>query len=95
MVKPYEKRKFTTERRVAWDDVASNLNLLLTTGEVKGRGCADRYETLKSNLKRKNNQEIRSSGIAPDEPTEAEVLLEDLVEQEADHELEQLATSLP
>ena len=92
LLKPFQTRKYTSERKLAWDEVASNINLLITTGEVKGRGCADRYEILKSNFKRKNNAEIRASGIAPDEPTEAELLLEDLAELEADFELEQLAT---
>ena len=31
--------------------------------------------------------EERASGIAPDEPTEVELMLEDLLEREADHEL--------
>ena len=59
----------------------------MVNGKLTSRACNERYEKLKKNYKTKRGAEERASGIAPDEPTECEKLLDDLMEREADVEV--------
>lgn len=84
---PYKTKKFSKERKILWDTIAENVNHVIRSGKVTSRGCSERYDTIKSHHKRKRAEEEKASGIAPVEPTECEILLDDLLECEEDVEL--------
>ena len=68
-----------------WEHVATKLQ---EHGlDVSRRSVRDRYNLIKDNIKRKNNLEMKQSGIAPEmTPSETEMtqIVESLVEVEAD-----------
>lgn len=82
---PFQYKDRTRERGKVWEDVATKLQ---GHGiDVSRRAVRDRYNTIKDNIKRKNNLEMKQSGIAPElTPSETEVtqIVESLVEVEAD-----------
>ena len=71
---------FSKERKQTWEIIASNVNVMVN-GKLTSRACNERYEKLKKNYKTKRGAEERASGIAPDEPTECEKLLDDSMER--------------
>lgn len=88
---PYKGKNISKERNILWNTVAENVNLVINTGKVTSRSCSERYEILKSHHKKKRAEEERASGIAPEEPTECELMLDDLLECEEDVELMRVA----
>ena len=77
---PDKTKTFSKERKQTWEIIASNVNVMVN-GKLTSRACNERYEKLKKNYKTKRGAEERASGIAPDEPTECEKLLNDLMER--------------
>ena len=77
---PYNYKSGTTQRGELWKLIAESLNTLedpLFT--VNHRSVRERYAILEKNFKRKKADEEKATGIAPDEPTEFENALEDIV----------------
>ena len=70
-----------------WHQIAQNLNSSVEGSfNVDQRGVLDRYNKLKSLYIKKMSDEEKASGIAPNEPTSVENLLEELVEIEKEEE---------
>lgn len=67
------------ERGKSWEKVAENLNCYQGFS-VNAKAVRDRYTILQKKLKSKNSKEKKESGGGGSGPTEAENLLEDLIE---------------
>ena len=78
-VEPFKTKEKTVNRAQAWQKVADNLNKC-PEFKVTKRSVQDHYKVLVEKFKRKTNKELRASGISP-EPTELDVLLEEIVER--------------
>ena len=84
---PYKARKGSSQRSEIWDKIANTLNSC--TKPVFA--VRDHVGILINRIKKKLRVEERSSGIAPPEPTELEILLEEIValEETADAEMKE------
>ena len=84
-------KRSTVARGAKWEKVAENLNNLNHVYfKVDKRGVRDRYNILARDLRRKNRDEEKASGIDT-ELTDLEKALEDLIEREDAVESEQRA----
>ena len=86
---PWANRHGSPERGKAWEEVSDSLNGAADAAlkfKVTQRSVRDRFKLLMQNYKKRQNEEIKASGIAPPEETELEHALEDIIErfQEAD-----------
>ena len=52
---PYKTKKFSKERKQAWETIASNVNVMVN-GKVTSRACNERYEKLKNEYKKKRSR---------------------------------------
>ena len=76
---PFSYRHGSRERGKCWDRIAEFLNKIeLPKFSVDQRAVRDRYVKLEKAFKRKTREELRASGIAPDEPTELDQALEEI-----------------
>ena len=76
-------KKKTVQRAQSWEKIAEKLNGYDNPKfSVSKRAVRDRYGVISAKFRKKNSAEVKATGIAPAEPTELEVLLEDLVERE-------------
>ena len=76
---PFSYRHGSRERGKCWDRIAESLNKIeLPKFSVDQRAVRDRYVKLERAFKRKTREELRASGIAPDEPTELDQALEEI-----------------
>ena len=84
-INPFQYRERTKERGQAWDTIA--VNLQKHGFNVTKRSVRDRYKLLKEQVLKRNREEAKASGIAPElTGAEAEVIevIEDLLEVEND-----------
>ena len=80
---PYKFKVRTPERGKCWEEITSILNALdQPVFRVTSRSVRDRFALLNNKMSQKLREEQRASGIDPDEPTELEILLEDILERE-------------
>jgi len=90
---PYKTRKGSSERSEMWDKIARTLNACpKPIFAVDKRSVRDHVGILINRIKKKKwRAEERSSGIAPPEPTELEILVEEIValEETADAEMKE------
>ena len=80
------------ERGQLWQTIATHLNLL-DGSLVTKRSVRDRFTTLMRKYKAKMNQEVKGSGTAGDEPSEYEILIEDLIHLSDESDLKQESTA--
>ena len=81
---PYQFKYGSRERGQCWEKIANALNLVESPKfVVDQRSVRDRFTKLERDFKRKIAFEERSSGIAPDEPSELDQALEKIVTQSA------------
>ena len=88
----YNTRKGSSQRSELWDRIANTLNSSTKpVFVVDERSVRDHVGILINRIKKKLRAEERSSGIAPPEPTELEILVEKMValEETADAEMKQ------
>lgn len=76
-------KKKTTQRAQLWEQVANNLCAYDDPKfYVTKRAVRDRYAVIISKYRKKVSAEEKASGIAPDEQSELDLLLEDITERE-------------
>ena len=82
LFEPWVYRFGSVERGESWKRIAESLNQLQ---EVKflvdDRAVRDHYNRLEKKFKNKTQNELNASGIAPDEETELDVGIRDIMEQ--------------
>lgn len=74
------------ERSNGWQAVATNLNAI-DGFMVTTRAVRDRITNLMKKFSAQNNAEKKATGIGGSEPTESEILLQDLMDMSADSEM--------
>ena len=89
-VNPYVTKKGSTQRGATWEKVAKTLNNCpFPAFNVDKRSVRDHIAILQNRYKKKLRAEEKASGITPDEPTEMENLLEQIIALEESAEAEQ------
>jgi len=89
---PYKTRKGSSQKSEMWDKIANSLNTCSKpVFAVDKRSVRDHVGILIDRIKKKLRAEERSPGIAPPEPTELEILVEEIVvlEEKADAEMKE------
>lgn len=72
----------SVERGESWKRIAESLNQVQEVEfAVDGRAIRDHYKRLEKKFKQKTQNELDASGIAPDEETELDVGIRDIIEQ--------------
>ena len=90
---PFTTKKSSTQRSTIWDKVATTLNSCsCLTFNVDKRSVKDHVGILQNRHKKKLRAEEKATGIVPDEPTELENLLEQIIALEESAEAEQQET---
>ena len=85
---PFNYKSGTVQRGEAWKLIAESLNSLDNPKfSVSHRGVRERYTVLERNFKQKIAAEEKATGISPDEPTDLEKALEEIVQKFKDIEL--------
>ena len=80
---PYEFKKSSTQRSQVWEQIADILNKCSSpTFNVDKRSVRDHVGILQNRQKKKVRAEERATGIAPDEPSELDNLLEQIISLE-------------
>ena len=80
LYEPWVYKYKSEERGKVWALVAESLNKFKDyVFNVTGRSVRDRYISLEKDYKSKDNKERRASGIAPDELSEEEKAIEDIM----------------
>jgi len=89
---PYKTRKGSSQKSEMWDKIANSVNTCSKpVFAVDKRSVRDHVGILIDRIKKKLRAEERSPGIAPPEPTELEILVEEIVvlEETADAEMKE------
>ena len=90
---PFTTKKGSTQRSTIWDKVATTLNnCSCLVFNVDKRSVRDHVGILQNRHKKKLRAEEKATGIVPDEPTELENLLEQIIALEESAEAEQQET---
>lgn len=90
---PFTTKKGSTQRSTIWDKVATTLNNCSCLAfNVDKRSVRDHVGILQNRHKKKLRAEEKATGIVPDEPTELENLLEQIIALEESAEAEQQET---
>ncbi|XP_068735661.1 trichohyalin-like [Montipora capricornis] len=90
---PFTTKKGSTQRSTIWDKVATTLNNCSGLAfNVDKRSVRDHVGILQNRHKKKLRAEEKARGIVPDEPTELENLLEQIIALEQSAEAEQQET---
>ena len=85
-LEPYKPKKGSCEAGKIWSDIAQSLKScqqIEFKKNLKQRAVRERFALLQTKYKDKENEEIRASGISP-EQDELDVLLEEITEREKD-----------
>jgi len=85
-LEPYRPKKGSCEAGKIWSDIAQSLKScqqIEFKKNLKQRAVRERFALLQTKYKDKENEEIRASGISP-EQDELDVLLEEITEREKD-----------
>lgn len=85
-LEPYKPKKGSCEAGKIWSDTAQSLKScqqIEFKKNLKQRAVRERFALLQTKYKDKENEEIRASGISP-EQDELDVLLEEITEREKD-----------
>lgn len=78
--KPFNFKSGTVQRGEAWKLIAESLNMLETPKySVNNRSVRERYAMLERNYKQKIAAEEKATGISPEEPSDLEKALEEIV----------------
>jgi len=77
---PFNFKSGTVQRGEAWKLIAESLNMLETPKySVNNRSVRERYAMLERNYKQKIAAEEKATGISPEEPSDLEKALEEIV----------------
>ena len=77
---PFNYKSGTVQRGEAWKLIAESLNSLDNPKyTVSHRSVREKYTLLEKNYKQKIRREERATGIAPEEPTDTEKALEEII----------------
>ena len=88
LYEPWMQRKGTPERGAVWKRIAESLNQIADPDfKVDDRSVRDHYKILEKKFKRKQSEEERASGIVPEEATEIDQGMNDIVTQFKDYDL--------
>ncbi|PFX20106.1 hypothetical protein AWC38_SpisGene15456 [Stylophora pistillata] len=91
---PFTTIKSSTQRRTIWDKVATTLNNCSSLAfNVDKRSVRDHVGILHNRHKKKLRAEEKATGVVPDELTELESLLAQIIALEESAEVEQQETS--
>ena len=86
---PFTSKKGSTQRSGMWEKIAQTLNeCTVLRFSVDKRSVRDHMGILVNKHKRKVRAEEKASGIAPDEPSELENLLDTIIALEESSEAE-------
>ena len=85
MRNPFSEKKGSTQRRIAWQEIADASMLAGIKMKINERIVRDRFNLLKEKFKQQMNQERRGSGITC-EYGELEHLIQDVIDMERDCE---------
>ena len=77
VVEPYKFKEKTRERGTAWTLLSDNLNQV-SGFTVNMRAVRECFKLLEAKYKKKNNEELKATGISPEE-SEIDVLLEEII----------------
>ena len=77
VVEPYKFKEKTREMGAAWTLLSDNLNQV-SGFTVNMRAVRERFKLLEAKYKKKNNEELKATGISPEE-SEIYVLLEEII----------------
>ena len=77
VVEPYNYKEKTKERGQAWSSISDHINPM-PGFTVSARAVRERFKLLEGRFKKKNRDEINSTGISP-EVTELDTLLEEII----------------
>lgn len=91
----FEHKCGSRERGNTWQVIATNLNAH-EDFEVTGRSVRDRFGVISKKFKAKRAKELKATGLGGEEPTEYELLLEELIElsEECDKKSEEQTETL-
>ena len=84
----FSQKSGSRERGQSWQNVATILNLL-DGFDVTSRSVRDRVTYSLKKFSAKNNSDVKATGEAGEEPTEYEMLMQDLLDLNNDSELKQ------
>ena len=86
----FQYKAGSRERGNSWQEIATSLNSY-ENFFVSHRAVRDRFMTIMKRFKAKTRKEVAATGLGGDEPTEYEILVEDLTErfEESDRKMEQ------
>lgn len=88
LFEPWKYKKGTPERGNCWKSMAESLNQLKEpVFRVDDRSLRDRFKLLEKKYLKKRNAEEKASGIAPEEETELEKGLADIIQLFKDNEM--------
>ncbi|XP_065065313.1 golgin subfamily A member 6-like protein 2 [Rhopilema esculentum] len=86
---PYQNKHGSKERGKCWDKIADALNgVERPKFNVDQRAVRDRFVKLERGFRRRINEEMRASGVAP-EPSELDEAMEDILERKDSAEQQQ------
>ena len=88
LFEPWVHKFKTEERAKVWCQIAESLNSLENIlFQVTDRSIRERYGVLEKKFKQRDADEIKASGIAPKEPSEKDIALQDIMERFREAEL--------
>ena len=85
VVQPFQAKKGSPRRGLLWQEIADNLNKLdKPSFKVTKRAVREQYTLLADKFQKRMNEEIKASGISPDELSELDKLLQEIIDLEAE-----------
>ncbi|XP_057300758.1 uncharacterized protein LOC130635443 [Hydractinia symbiolongicarpus] len=82
VVEPYKFKEKTRERGQAWTKISDNINLI-PGFSTNMRAVREPFKLLETRYKKKNNAELKATGISP-EISELDTLLEEIISRMKD-----------
>ena len=88
LYEPWTQKYKSEERSKIWGLIADTLNAYENIEfRVTNRSVREKYQSLEKNFKKRDSNEKAASGIAPDEPSEMDISLRDIIERFREAEL--------
>ena len=88
LYEPWTQKYKSEERSKIWGLIADSLNAYENIEfRVTNRSVREKYQSLEKNFKKRDSNEKAASGIAPDEPSEMDISLRDIIERFREAEL--------
>lgn len=88
LFQPWNQKKGSPERGTIWTAIADSLNQIQTPNfSVDQRSVRDHFRLLEGKFVKKQNEEERATGISPDEDSEFDNGMADIIQQFRDFDL--------